>query len=245
MEHPTVLTVQLREGVGKGPARRLRQTGWVPAVLCSANKPAVPLSVEPRELGRALSGPKGHNQILTLNVVGATGNGSHTVLVKEVQYHPVKHKTVHADFAEVDITKPVKLLIPLVLVGKNKNIAAGGVIEQVSRKVPVKARADAIPEKIEVDISELKMGRSIHLKDIALPAGLSLIGNGIETVATVVAIREEKAVEVAVPTAAVPGAPAAAGAAAPAAGATPGKPGETKAGEAKPAAAGGRKEEKK
>jgi large subunit ribosomal protein L25 len=228
----TELAASPRTEQGKGPSRRLRNAGNVPAVVYAAGKEPMALTVEPRALRKAIAGPLGRNTLLTLTLPG----GKRTVLVKDVQLHPVKHEVIHADFIEVDVTKPVKIEVPVVLVGKNKNITAGGVVEQVSRRVQVKALAAAIPEKIEVDISELQMGESIHLSDLKMPNGLTLLGDLKRTVATVVAVREEKAVEKAAavdatgaPAAAgAAGAPAAAGAAkagAPAAGAAAAKPG--------------------
>jgi len=222
MQQPIEIAGNARVEHGKGPARRLRVSGQVPCILYSAGKAPVALSVEPKTLKKAITGPLGFNQLLSIKV----GSAAHTVLAKDIQIHPLHRTLVHADFLEVDPTKPVRVKLPVVLVGKNKNITAGGVIEQVTRGILVSALPNAIPEKIEVDISELKMGTSIHLRDITLPAGLNVIGDGKETIATVVAVREEKAAVAAA--AATPEAAAAAGAAG-------AKPGDAKA----PAAAAG------
>lgn len=237
------LQAQTREEQGKGPSRRLRRSGNVPAVLYAPGKETMSLAIEPRALRKAVSGPAGRNTLLALVFPG----GKRTVLLKDVQFHPVKHELVHADFLEVELTKPVRIDIPVVLSGKNKNTGAGAVIEQVMRKLRTKALPTAIPDKIEVDISELKMGSSIHVNDLKLPAGINVLGDPKATVATLVALREEKVEEVAVVAeavpGAVPGAPGAPGAApgAPGAAAAPGKPGAAPAaGAAAPAAAAGK-----
>ncbi|MEW5850502.1 MAG: 50S ribosomal protein L25 [Myxococcota bacterium] len=220
------LTATSRDDHGKGPSRRLRRTGSIPAVLYSQGKEARVLSVEPKALGKALATPLGTNTLISLTVNGNGKSSKHHVLVKDMQRDPVRRELVHADFMEVDVTKPVRVFLPVVLVGKNKSIGAGGVVEQVSRKLRVFANAQAIPEKIEVDISELKMGQSIHARELKLPEGVKPIGDGKETIATVVAVREEKAAAAAAPVegaaAAAPAAGAAAAGAKPAAGAAGG-----------------------
>ncbi|MBI5496116.1 MAG: 50S ribosomal protein L25 [Deltaproteobacteria bacterium] len=215
------LQAQARDTKGKGPSRRLRRTGAVPAVVYAAGKEPANLAVDPRALKKAISGPLGRNTLLSLTLPA----GTRTVLVKDVQHHPVRHDYIHADFIEVDTTKPIRLEVPVTLTGKNKSVGAGAVIEQVTRKLKVKVIPTAIPEKIEVDISELKMGHSIHVADIKLPGGLKVLGDLKATVAALVQVREEKVAEVAVTpeaaaaAAAAAGAAPAAGAAAPAAGA--------------------------
>ncbi len=227
------LVATVREEQGKGPSRRLRRTGSVPAVLYAAGKQPSSLTVDPRALKKALSGPLGRNTLLEFKLPG----GARTVLVKDLQFHPVKRELVHADFIEVDLKVPIRIEVPLVLSGKVKNLAPGAVVEQVARKIKVKALPSAIPEKIDVDVSELKMGQSIHMVDLKMPAGVTSLGAAKQTVVTVTMVKEEKVVEkaVAADAAAAPGAAPAAGAAAPAAGAAGAKPA---AGAAAPAAAG-------
>lgn len=244
MEHPRAssrekehdmsleLAATVREEQGKGPSRRLRRTGSVPAVLYAAGKQPASLTVDPRALKKALSGPLGRNTLLEFKLPG----GARTVLVKDLQFHPVKRELVHADFIEVDLKVPIRIEVPLVLSGKVKNLAAGAVVEQVARKIKVKALPSAIPEKIDVDVGELKMGQSIHMSDLKMPAGVTSLGAAKQTVVTVTMVKEEKVVEkVVADAAAAPGAAPAAGAAAPAAGAAGAKPA---AGAAAPAAAG-------
>lgn len=198
-----------RPETGKGNARRVRSSGFTPAVVYSGGKEAMSVSVEPKGLRKALSGPLGRNTLLALALPG----GSRTVLVKDLQVHPVRHDLTHADFLEVTESTVVKVKIPVTMVGRNKNLSAGAVVEQVGRTILVEVKPIDIPQNLEVDISELGVGQSIHVKDLNLPTGVKAVTRGEQTIATVVALREEKATA----QAAVPDAAAAA--------ATPGKPG--------------------
>jgi large subunit ribosomal protein L25 len=231
----TEIQATKRDTIGKGAARRTRTNGMVPAVVYSGGKAAEAVSVEPRGLTKAIQGPLGRNTLLTLALPG----GKRTVLLKELQIHPVARDLTHADFLEVDPNVPVRVKVPLTLTGKNKNLAPGAVVEQVTRTALVWAKPNAVPERVEVDISNLDMGSSIHVQDLKLPEGMKLATNRNETVVTVSVVKEEKAQQVTATAdaAAAPGAPAAAGAA-PAAAAA-GKDGKAAAPAAGAAAAAG------
>lgn len=227
----STLEAQPREGTGKGPARRLRAQGLVPAVVYGRHleKPAQ-LAVDPKAVRASINTPHRFNTLITLKV---KGGGERQVLLKDFQQDPVSRSILHVDFVEVRENEQVKVKVPVVLVGKAAGQAEGGILNQVRRDIEVYALPSAIPEKIEADVTNLKIAQALHINDVKLPAGVNIKSNVNYTIAVVsVPEKEEVAAPVAAAAAApgAPGAPAAAGAAAPAEGA--------KAGDAKAPAAG-------
>ncbi len=228
-----VLEGKARDGSGKGPARRLRMQGMIPAVVYGKSlKAPMPISIDPLALRKAVNTKHKYNTLLTLKV----GAHDQMVMLKDFQQDPVTKAVLHADFIAVQESEKVKVKVPVVLVGKAIGVAEGGILSVQRREIEVWAIATAIPEAIEADITHLKVAQALHINDIKLPAGVEVKSNVNYTLA-VVAIPDKE--EVAVVAAAAPGT-VAAGAAAPAADA---KAGDAKAGDAKAAPA--KKEEKK
>jgi large subunit ribosomal protein L25 len=225
----SVLEGKSREGSGKGFARRLRAQGFVPAVVYGKHlKAPSQIAVDPKAIRAAVMTPHKLNTLITLKIAGATDL---QVLLKDIQVDPVSRDVLHADFIAVRENEQVKVNVPVVLVGRPQGVAEGGILNQVRRELEVFALPHAIPEKIEVDVSALKVAESLHVNDVKMPAGVTVKSHVNYTVA-VVAIPEKEEVVVAPVAAAVPGA------AAPAAGAEAGKAQAPAAAGAAPAAAG-------
>lgn len=221
------LNAEVRTETGKGPAHRLRASGKIPATIYGKKIKAMGIAVNPRELYKAVSTDKGLNNIIHLKISGNSEHPEATVLVKDLQIHPIKRVYLHADFIQVDVADEVTVKVPIHLVGKAEGIVEGGIIQHILREVELTSRVDSIPNFIECDITSLKIGSSFHLFDLQLPPGVKLAGKSNESVAACVAPMAE---EVAAPVAAAEGdaaaaaAPGAEGAAAaPAAGAEKGK----------------------
>jgi large subunit ribosomal protein L25 len=227
----STLEAKSRQSAGKGAARKLRAQGLVPAVVYGKHLQApVHVAVDPKSIRQSINTPHKFNTLITLKLDGA----SHQVLLKDYQQDPVTREILHADFIAVSEKEQVKVNVPLVLVGKAVGTADGGLLSQVRRQLEVWALPAAIPEKIEADVTSLKIAMALHINDIKLPAGVSVKTNVNYTIAVVSAPEREE-----VPAAAAAAAPAAGAAAAPAAAAKGGdaKAGDAKAGDAK--AAGG------
>jgi large subunit ribosomal protein L25 len=219
----TTLNAKPREGAGKGNARQLRAQGLIPAVVYGKHleKPAH-IAVDPLGIRQAIATPHKFNTLISLTL---DGHGERLVLLKEYQQDPVTRQILHADFVHVRENERIKVKIPLVLVGKPVGVAEGGILSQARRELEVWAMPEAIPEKIEADVSALKIGSALHVNDLKYPSGVEVKTHVNYTVAVVTAPEKE---EVVAPVAAavVPGAPAAPGEAAPAApGAAPAAPG--------------------
>ncbi|MGO8971792.1 MAG: 50S ribosomal protein L25 [Myxococcaceae bacterium] len=244
-----VLHAKSREGAGKGPARRLRAAGLVPAIVYGRRLDApAHIAVDPLDVKHAIATPLKFNTLLTLRV---EGQSDRRVLLKDYQQDPVTREMLHADFLDVRENEEVKVNVPLVLVGKPEGVTAGGILSQNRRDIEVYVIPSAIPEKLEADVSHLKVAQSLHIREVKFPAGVRVKTHINYTLAVVnVPEKEEIPVVVAAPVAGavVPGGAApAAGDAKGAAPAAPGKAGAPAAGDAKaaPPAAGGKKDDKK
>jgi large subunit ribosomal protein L25 len=219
------LSVQKREQSGKGPAHRLRAKGLIPAVCYGPYDKPLHIAVDPEAIKQAIATPHKFNTVIQLQVDGQT----RTVLFKDYEKDPVDGHMLHADFLEVRLDKDVVVNVPVVLIGKPEGVTAGGILQQVARTLPVECKPTDIPEKIEVDVSHLKITESLHIKDVKTPAGVKFKVKGDQTIA-VVAVPEKEEEVVKPAAAAVPGAEGAAAApgaegAAPAAPGAPGAPG--------------------
>jgi large subunit ribosomal protein L25 len=222
----STLSAQKREKSGKGPARQLRFKGLIPAVCYGPYDKPLHVAVDPEAIKKAIATPHKFNTVIKLQVDGGV---ERTVLFKDYEKDPVDGHMVHADFLEVRMDKDVVVNVPVVLTGKPVGVTEGGILQQVARTLPVVCKPSDIPEKIEVDVSGLKIAESLHIKEVKAPEGVKFKVRGDQTIAVVnIPEKEEEAPKPAA-AAAVPGAegaPAAAGAA-------PGAPGA-----AAPAAAG-------
>lgn len=210
------LAVEPRAGRGKGYARKLRAAGRIPAVCYSPGAPTTALQLDPAALDRLLrKSSAGMNTLIDLAGGGLDGK---VVLVKELQRHPVNGAMLHADLFAVDVDKPIEVAVPVRIVGTPLGVTfGGGILDFPLREIHVLCLPRAIPEELPIDVGALQLGDSVHVRDIALPAGVQLMSDPNLSVVSVVA---PKAEEVAAPPAdvlAVEGAEAPAEGAAPAA----------------------------
>ncbi|HET6436867.1 MAG TPA: 50S ribosomal protein L25/general stress protein Ctc [Anaeromyxobacter sp.] len=233
-----ILNAAQRDSRGKGPARRLRAKGLIPAVVYGGETGPAHVAVDPAALLKAIETPHRFNTILTLRVDGETTEKH--VLFKEYEVDPVSRKLLHADFLEVKMDKPVRVHVPVETVGKAVGQVEGGILSLAAHDILVEALPTKIPVKIEVDITELKIGHSLHISEVKAPEGCKFRYSTDYVVAFVAVPEKEEVVAPAVTAvpgaegaAAVPGAPGAPGAAP----AAPGAPGAAPG--APTAAAGG------
>jgi large subunit ribosomal protein L25 len=206
-------TASPRTETGKGAARRLRNSGHIPAVAYGKSLTATTLAVAPKDVLEVLKSERGQNTVLQMKVTGAS---ELLVMIKDYTYHPVSRSLEHVDFVEVKLNEPVEVDVPLVVHGKPVGVTLGGLLRQVYRTVPVRCVPDRIPLKIDVDVTELKLGDATATKDLKLPEGVEVRLSPEQTLVSVVAPEKDRGEETA---AAAPGAApaAAAGGKAPAA----------------------------
>jgi large subunit ribosomal protein L25 len=216
MDTSITIKATKRSGHGKGPARRLRAAGKLPAVVYGPGHDAHSIVVEPKDVKQILSAPLGRNTVVTLDIDGA----SQLAMLKSFDYHPLTRDMEHADFYTVQLERPIIIEVPFSTTGKAKGVAEGGILRQVFRKLPVKCTPDKIPSKLEIDVSNVGLNEALHVRELPLPEGATVMLDAGQTIVSVVAPEKERAEE----KAAAPGAaaPAAGAAAAPAAGAAKG-----------------------
>lgn len=204
--------VERRSEFGKGDSRRLRRRGLVPGVLYGPGRESTAITIGNEEFRRKLGRLEGSHLIRLLHAGGEDPElHGRMVLIRETQLHPVSGDILHADFYEVDLTERLTVSVTLHFIGKPVGVVNGGILQPILREVEVECLPTEIPEFIEIDVSGLDIHDAVHLGELTLPAGVTLVGDGMRTVVTVLPPSvETKAVEGAAETAG----PAAEGAAA-------------------------------
>lgn len=176
----------VRQTTGNGPARRLRQDGKVPAVLYGPKTDPISLTVDNTELEQVLK--TGSTAGLLLNLIIENGETqTKKAMIKEVQRHPISRKIFHIDFYEVDMEKKIRIPVPVVTKGECKGVELGGMLQIIRRELDVLCFPDQIPQSIEIDITDLEVGGSVHVDEIHLEGDVELPGDVNFTVLTIVA----------------------------------------------------------
>lgn len=214
------LEAKRRGDIGTDRVRKLRQQGLVPAVVYGRGREPMPVIVEGKALRASLHTHAGLNVLIDLSIVDGS-RSAETVMVREIQRGMFKRDIIHVDFHTIDLSEKVEAHVPLVFTGQAQGVVDdGGVLEIQLREVVVECLPTQIPESIEIDISALGVGDSLHVSDIKLPSEVTLVTSAEGAVATVVmpkeieevapaaAAPEAAAVEGAVPEAAAEGKPA-------------------------------------
>jgi large subunit ribosomal protein L25 len=162
------LNVEARQGTGKSVTRKLRAAGKLPAVLYGLGKNRS-ITIEPKLIYKLLLSEGGRNQVLDL--VGSGLEGTHA-LIKDYQVDPLSRKLLHVDLLEIDISKKIQITVKLNFTGKAAGVAEGGVLNIIEREIDISCFPNRIPPHIDVDVSSLAIGDSIHLNQVALPEGV-------------------------------------------------------------------------
>jgi large subunit ribosomal protein L25 len=204
MNNDITVAAEPRSERGKNEARRLRVRGLAPAVVYGAGKDAVPVSVSPKEINRILHSKSGHNTIFNVQI----GSGETTpVMIVDWQNDPVKDNLLHVDLKRVDMTKTLRVKVPVTTSGEARGVKEqGGLLEVITREVEIECLPIDIPESFAVDVAELMLNQSIRASELVLSGSVKLVSPADQVLAHVVALRAEAVAE---PTA-VEGAPPAA-----------------------------------
>ena len=188
------LKAQVRKTIGKGPARTLRREGRIPAVLYGPKTDSMMLSIDFKEFDQIVKKANIGSVLLNLQIQ----NGqtlTRSAMIRELQTNPVTGAFLHVDFYEIDMQRKIKVSVPVVTRGKSAGVEEGGLVQIVRRELEVFCLPTAIPEAIEVDISDLTIGDSIHVQEIPLPGDIELPADVDFTVITVLAPKVEEVIE--------------------------------------------------
>lgn len=182
-----------RNTFGKSPARALRRQGLIPAILYGPKRETLPLTVSPIDLDKIYK-TSGTEQVILNLVIENGGTQKVTVLVKEVQASPVTRQYLHMDFLEISLDEEIVVRVPVEVTGKSTGIERGGFLQLVRHELEVSCLPSDMPDKIEVDITDLDIGDAIHVEDIALDDRIRMLAEPGHTVLTVVAptVEEEE-----------------------------------------------------
>lgn len=249
------LKAKTRSEAGKDKVRRLRAQGVVPGVVYGPKIKPIHIALVERELGNVLHHATGENVLVDLQLEEDGKTNNRLALIQEVQHHPFHDTILHVDFQEVSATEKLRTKVPVRPVGEPAGVkTGGGVLDYIMRELHVECLPKDLPDLIEVNVEKLEIGQSIHVGDIAAPAGVALLddkGQPVFLIVAPIAEVEETVAEAGPAEPEVIGAkpaegeeaaegeakPAAKGEAKPAAKAEAGKPGAPAKAEAKPAAA--------
>lgn len=178
----TKLTAERRSDAGKGVARKLRAAGKVPAVLYGQGVEPTPLTVESRDLTHLLHGSAGANVLVDLIVDGE----EHLAIPREIQRDHIHSKWVHVDFLAVSRTQTITVSVPVHETGEALGVKEGGVVEHHLREVQIECLPQDVPDEILVDITNVELGDMIHVSDLVVPQGATILTNPDDAILSVI-----------------------------------------------------------
>lgn len=194
MRIETVVAAEPRASRGKNEARRMRVTGRIPAVVYGAFQDPVSVSVNPKDILKVLHSRTGHNSIFDVQIEG----GEKTpVIVAEEQYHPIKGNLLHIDLKRIDLTRKLRVPVPIHLTGEAKGVKQqGGILDLVTRTIEIECIPDDIPNQFEIDVTELMVGSNIRVSELPVKEGVRVLTAPDTVIVHVVGVKEEAVVAV-------------------------------------------------
>lgn len=177
------LSIETRTERGKGAARRLRRSGKVPGVFYGPKSTATPILVDRKDFSAHVANLEGSHLIRFQSA--AAELQQRVALVRDMQHHPVNGGILHVDFYEVDLTRRLRVTVPLHFIGRARGVAEGGILQPIVREMEVECLPTDIPQYIEVDVTSLDIHDAIHLADLAMPTNVSAIFETNEAVVSV------------------------------------------------------------
>ncbi len=182
---------QVREGRGKGPARRVRTTGMVPAVLYGNKKDAISLTVDAKQVAKILRSETGHNTIFTVTVAQGA---EEKAMVRDWQVDPISGRLLHVDLFRIAMDVRMRVMVPVHTFGEAQGVKLqGGVFETVTREVEVECLPADIPEEFRVDVTDMMIGKQLRAADLPFdPAKIKLVTDPIRVIAHVVVLKKEE-----------------------------------------------------
>jgi len=182
MSAPSVLNASARSENGKGAARKIRMAGNIPAVIYGHGRQPMSLTINARETDRLLQRISTGATVIELNIDGAVAK----TLIREIQRHPFKKQIMHIDFQELVVGETISMYCPIVFIGIPDGVRSeGGILDQVLHQLHIAVDPSNIPNHIDVDVTHLKVGKSLHIADLVLPAGIRVLDDVSSTICVV------------------------------------------------------------
>ena len=191
------LNVQMRETIGKGPARKLREKGLVPGVVYGHGVEPSKVILDPADIKKGIRTQGGANPLFNIVAEGEGGkkiNGK-TVVVREIQLNPINYSYLHVDLVSIDVKQEITVEVSLNYTGKSEGVKLGGILQEIRRVVELTAMPADIPRSIDVDVTEMMIGDALHVEDLELPEGCRIDTDINYTLATIAAPRGIEEIE--------------------------------------------------
>jgi large subunit ribosomal protein L25 len=186
------VAAEVRTSRGKNEAHRTRRAGLIPAVVYGAFQDPVSVAVNPREINKIIRSNTGYNTIFTLAVQGGE---STPVMVVDQQLDPIKGTLLHADLKRIDLTKRIRVTVPVHTEGEPAGVKVqGGLLEIITRSIEIECLPDEIPEGFTINVSELMIGQSKRASNVELSGSMKLVSAADTVIAHIVALRAEEVV---------------------------------------------------
>ncbi len=191
------LTAQIRKETGKNACSRIRRSGFIPAIIYTHGKSEV-VQVPKRDFVKLFKGSISESVVIDLEVSGGSAEPEQKVIVKDYQLNPVTDEVTHLDFYKVDLSQKLQTVVPVMTTGTSKGERMGGMLDVIERELQIEALPADLPEKIEIDVTNLDLGHSIYVKDLPVSGSLRFLADPDRIVVTVLipkAVQEEEVSE--------------------------------------------------
>ena len=186
-----VVNAKGRDDRGKNAARRLRRQGLVPGIVYGGKGGNIAVAVDPKALQKVLRSEAGRNTILKLDIAGA---GATNAILKDLQVDPIKDSLLHADFYRIAMDVAIRVTVPINIRGEARGVKVdGGILELITREIEVECLPGDIPERIDVDVSDLGLNGALRVSDLPANAKVKILESPDQVVVHVVSIKEEEA----------------------------------------------------
>jgi large subunit ribosomal protein L25 len=192
------LNVELRTEKGKGANSRLRQSGYIPAVLYSHGKSEM-IKIKKQDFFSIFRGNVSESIMIDLNITDKKKDNAHKVFIKAYQQDPVTEELLHVDLYKTTLGERIHTKVPVEIIGKSEGEKMGGILEVVERELEIECLPNEMPEKIEIDVTNINIGESIHIEDIETAGSVKFMIDEKRAIVTVLApkayIEEEEEIE--------------------------------------------------
>ncbi len=186
------VTIEAKVRQENESVKKIRKEGKIPAIVYGKETKTMPIEIKVKDIEKTVSTLKEGTLLITLKLVDKENAEEKTVIIQEVQRDPVTDNIIHADFKQIPLNEKSVFKVPVITTGIPEGVKIGGVLEHIMREIPVKCLPDKLPSKIELDISSLKIGQDIKIKDIKVPEGVEIIEEANRVVLTVIAPHKEE-----------------------------------------------------